>query len=510
MIKTSTLTFRLTAFMVASVAISVVIGCGMYATLRTVQAENRERTTQLLAAKNTTYQLLERLVETQASIQDCLRLKDPDEIEKAVERFNQKRSTAQKLIKANADLPPVVATRMAALTETDQQILDQFLRGENVAAFELMITAAPERFAALLQSIGAYSAEVELRVQSEAAAGQARIARLLVWAGGICGALILGLATYGWRFRRSSTRQLRSLAQSLGEASTHVASAASEISSASHTLAQGASEQAASIEETSASLEEISGLTRHNAESANQAKELAAQTRAAADTGAVDMEEMKRAMDAIKSSSDDISKIIQTIDEIAFQTNILALNAAVEAARAGQAGQGFAVVADEVRSLAQRSAHSARETAEKIEASVQKSAYGVEICAKVAVSLTDIVNRARQVDTLVAEIATASKEQTQGIDQVNIAVSQMDKVTQSNAAGAEESASAAESLNSQAKALDHGVAELRSFVDGTSAAAQAAEGSDSGDDHAAPEEAKDSGGPGQKPARPAAPHPARR
>ena len=175
---------------------------------------------------------------------------------------------------------------------------------------------------------------------------------------------------------------------------------------------------------------------------------------------------MSHAMNAIKATSDDIAKIIKTIDEIAFQTNILALNAAVEAARAGEAGMGFAVVADEVRNLAQRSAQAAKETAAKIEGAVAKTALGVEISAKVATSLEEIVDKARQVDELAAEVAAASKEQTQGIAQVNIAVTQMDKVTQANAASAEESASAAEELNAQAESMKEAVAELIFMIDG--------------------------------------------
>ena len=176
------------------------------------------------------------------------------------------------------------------------------------------------------------------------------------------------------------------------------------------------------------------------------------------------LEQMLQAMDAIKSSSADIAKIIKSIDEIAFQTNILALNAAVEAARAGEAGAGFAVVAEEVRALAQRSASSAKETASKIEVAIQNGNHGATISAQVAQSLGVIVEKARKVDELIAEIATASTEQSQGISQINTAVSQMDKVTQSNAASAEETAAASQELNSQSVTLQESVTNLRQLV----------------------------------------------
>jgi len=231
-------------------------------------------------------------------------------------------------------------------------------------------------------------------------------------------------------------------------------------------LAEGSSEQAASIEETSSSLEEMSSMTKRNADNAHKANDLARQARGAADNGANEMQAMSQAMNEIKTSSDDIGKIIKTIDEIAFQTNILALNAAVEAARAGEAGMGFAVVADEVRNLAQRSAQAAKETAGKIQGAIEKTAQGVEISAKVGAQLQEIVSKVRQVDELIAEVSAASKEQSQGIEQVNTAVGQMDTVTQSTAAAAEESASAAEELSAQAATLKASVYELMRLVGG--------------------------------------------
>jgi len=282
----------------------------------------------------------------------------------------------------------------------------------------------------------------------------------------IAGIGLLTSVLLGFVIIRSTNQALRRVAASLREASAQVTAASGEVSSSSQSLAEGASEQAASLEETSASLEEISSMTKRNADSAENARTISNETSAATEAGTGQMQAMVGAMDAIKASSDNISKIIKTIDEIAFQTNILALNAAVEAARAGEAGAGFAVVADEVRALAQRAAQAAKETAEKIDDSISKSSLGVQLSAQVAAGLKQITDKTQQVNTLVVEIATASKEQTQGLGQIGTAVSQMDKVTQSNAANAEETAASAEELNAQALCLLESVGELMQLVGG--------------------------------------------
>jgi len=285
----------------------------------------------------------------------------------------------------------------------------------------------------------------------------------------ICIALGLALIVAGlltWQIVRSTTRVLRDLAGNLDQGATQTASAAGQVASASQSLSSGASEQAASVEETSASLEEISSMIRSTADNAEKAKALAGEAHAVAQAGSRAMIEMTQAMAAIDTSSAEVAKIVKNIDEIAFQTNILALNAAVEAARAGEAGAGFAVVADEVRSLAQRSAAAAKETADKIEAAIASSRKGSLSCAKVGESLTQIANKVSSTDSLVGEIATAAREQAQGIEQINTAITQMDQVTQSNSASAEESASAAEELDAQAASLKDMVGRLRQLVGG--------------------------------------------
>jgi methyl-accepting chemotaxis protein len=250
----------------------------------------------------------------------------------------------------------------------------------------------------------------------------------------------------------------------VGQATLQVSSAAQQISAGSQSLAQGSNEQASSLEEVSSSLEEMASMTRQNADNSVQAKNLAGEADLNARAGGEAMTRMNSAIVKIKDSSDQTAKIVKTIDEIAMQTNLLALNAAVEAARAGDAGRGFAVVAEEVRNLAQRSAQAAKSTADMIGESVKNADDGVKIAQEVAKSFESIAASSRKVNDLIGEIASASREQSQGIDQVNIAVSQMDKVTQQTAANAEESASSAEELSSQAEELQSMVEQFRITV----------------------------------------------
>lgn len=248
---------------------------------------------------------------------------------------------------------------------------------------------------------------------------------------------------------------IKNAVEQISETANQVAAASSQVSSASQSLAEGTSEQAAAIEETSASLEEMSSMTKQNAGHAAEADSLMQQANEVVQKANVSMESLTVSMREISTASEETSKIIKTIDEIAFQTNLLALNAAVEAARAGEAGAGFAVVADEVRNLALRAADAAKNTAGLIEGTVKKIKDGSNLVITTSEAFVEVATSAAKVGELVEKIAAASHEQAQGIDQVNKAVAQMDMVTQQASANAEESASVAEEMNAQAEQMKH-------------------------------------------------------
>ena len=301
-------------------------------------------------------------------------------------------------------------------------------------------------FAQLEEKLGAASDNMDKTARSvnETAVAGTRQFMLGLWIG--TAVVLVLLVVFGASISRSILRQLFAASETLMVTSLENTGLSTQIKQSAQTMAEGANTQAASLQETAASLEEIASMTRRNADAAGEAKKCSAAARGTADTGFASMRSMQIAMAEIKAASDDITKILKAIDEIAFQTNILALNAAVEAARAGEAGAGFAVVAEEVRALAQRSAQAARETAAKMEASAAKSRQGVAISDDVARNFETIQQQIRQLDALVSEIAHASAEQSTGLGQLNSSVSQLDLVVQQNAATAQESAGAATHL----------------------------------------------------------------
>lgn len=299
----------------------------------------------------------------------------------------------------------------------------------------------------------------------------AKEAWMLSFFGGIT-ILILGIAAVvlgiliALFITRNITRPINHVVSGLRDASDQVASASAEVTASSQSLADGTSAQAASLEETSASLEEITSMTKQNADNASQAKTLMIEVRKIVDRVDGHVNTMAAAIHEVTKSSEETGKIVKTIDEIAFQTNLLALNAAVEAARAGEAGAGFAVVADEVRNLALRAADAAKTTSSLIENTITTVRKSRDLTQQTQEAFQENVQISGKIGNLIDEIATASQAQAKGIDQVSLAVTEMDKVVQQSAAIAEESASASEEMSAQAQQLKSYVVELAAVVDG--------------------------------------------
>jgi methyl-accepting chemotaxis protein/methyl-accepting chemotaxis protein-1 (serine sensor receptor) len=349
----------------------------------------------------------------------------------------------------------------------DVQSLDrQGKTTEAIAKYFATVDPAHKATTAVVQSLVDWN---KTQGEKNAVTATSTVSQSRIWAISLLVAMILIGGTLSYVITKNVNKALTRAIAELTEGADQVASAAGQVASSSQALAQGSSEQAASLEETSASSEEINSMARKNTENSRSAADLVtASEQKFVETNQA-LEQTVSAMNDINEQSGKISKIIKTIDEIAFQTNILALNAAVEAARAGEAGMGFAVVADEVRNLAQRAAQAAKDTSSLIEESITKSGDGKEKVDQVAAAIQALTAESASIKTLVDEVNLGSQEQSRGIDQIVKAISQMEQVTQKNAAGAEEGASAAEQLTAQSETLKDVVARLDTMVGGSAA-----------------------------------------
>jgi methyl-accepting chemotaxis protein/methyl-accepting chemotaxis protein-1 (serine sensor receptor) len=373
------------------------------------------------------------------------------------------------LIVVAADKQAVENAReqLASIKDGEQALYKSALAGDMTASVDSYKTLVPSTV-----QLQIATAQV-LKTQDEHLANDADAAYASIdssrWVAAILLALSFAVGIVVVFVIRQINTLLRNSVVELSESAVQIASAAGQVAASSQSLAQGASEQTATIEETSSASAEINSMARRTTEASRNSAEMVTHAQEGFEKANQSLTEMVGAMDGINASSQKISKIIKVIDEIAFQTNILALNAAVEAARAGEAGMGFAVVADEVRNLAQRCAQAAKDTADLIEESIQRSDGGRVKVDQVAVAIRAITAESAKFKVLVDEINLGSVEQTSGIDQISKAITQMEQVTQSSAAGAEEGAAAAEELNAQAEHMKDVVGALRTMVDGADA-----------------------------------------
>ena len=356
------------------------------------------------------------------------------------------------------------ANEKAQLRKIEEEMEEYTAMLSAVIRDEAIVTKDSSEMRDLMKDVENRTASLAHAAEAKvsAMAGEAELVAMIL----IAVALVAG-ALLSFLIGRAISNPINSIVEVLNDGTENVTIAASQISGAAQTLAEGATEQAASLEETSSSLEEMSSTVQMNADNAGQANQLAGVAKETAEKGSSSIKAMVEAVEQINVSSVEVSKIIKVIDEIAFQTNLLALNAAVEAARAGEHGKGFAVVAEEVRNLAGRSAEAAKTTAGLIEDSMTKAKLGSALAATSGEVLNEIVTNTTKSADIISEIAAASREQAEGINQVTKAVTQMDQVTQQNSAAAEESASSSEELASQAENIKDIVGTLVALVGGT-------------------------------------------
>jgi len=408
-------------------------------------------------------------------------MKDLPGIEKYHEEFN---TTASHILADSETLSPLllksedkqtvrqIAETLAKVREGEQLLYKSALADDSAGLASSFAISIPLQEAQQAASISLLkSQESNLASDTEGALSSIDTSR---WMTGLLLALSAAVGILIVFVVRGVNLVLRNSVLELADSAEQIAAAANQVSSSSQSLAQGSSEQAATIEETSSASAEINSMAQRNTENSRTTADIVSSSQAGFERTNQSLTEMVGAMDGISASSGKISKIIKVIDEIAFQTNILALNAAVEAARAGEAGMGFAVVADEVRNLAQRCAQAAKDTADLIEDSIQKSDGGKNKVDQVALAIREITGESSKIKVLVDEINLGSVEQSRGIDQISRSITQMEQVTQSSAASAEQTAAAAEQLSAQAQTLQDVVSRLRSMVDGAQGTHQVA------------------------------------
>ena len=430
-------------------------------TARRISA-NRERQTDALFA------LVGAVGQVQGNVQRMLREKDPDNLEKLLEQSKAFVKSATEKIQEGGAQDGEVGVSFQALTEANAKSVAAVLQGDFGQAQQVLLEESNPAFERVFAAIDKTQDASSERDKAMVADAESSTSRRQVTLFILMGVVLTSLVGFALAMVRRVTVTLRRTVAELKLAVDGTASAALQIAQSSQALAQGSIEQAASLEETSASSEEINTTTHTNADnSALAAQKMNGAAQQIADTNG-QLEQAVVSMNEINASSDKISKIIKVIDEIAFKTNILALNAAVEAARAGEAGMGFAVVSDEVRVLAQRCAQAARDTANLIEESIEKSKEGKGKLDHVAATFRSITGSTREVKTLVDEVRAASGEQARGIQQISQALTQMEQVTQRSAASAKQSAVAGQQLSSQSAALKATVTQLSAMVEGAS------------------------------------------